>query len=150
MKKITVYVSLEFQAEFLDMDFQKTFLMTYQSFTTSERFLRKLIQRYHAPPSHGNAFPLRTVNVMKKWIGGQATDLNEQIIETFKLFLEKHLKNDSPALYKQLQKELLKKVLYLLSFVLNLQLNDENEIKKQLVFNAPPPEPKVFIIIGSC
>lgn len=37
----------------LDMEYVKTFLLTYQSFTTPAKLLQKLIQRYHVPIKEG-------------------------------------------------------------------------------------------------
>lgn len=36
-----------------DIEYLKTFLLTYQSFTTPQKLLQKLIQRYHVPQKPG-------------------------------------------------------------------------------------------------
>lgn len=63
------------------MEFQQIFLMTYQSFTTPEKLLQKLMQRYQPPESAQKRFSEqeiklmqttiqpRIVNVLKKWLG---------------------------------------------------------------------------------
>lgn len=54
-----------------DLRFTKTFLMTYRSFTTSERVLAKLAQRYNVPPAFAakrTPIQLRVVNVLSSWI----------------------------------------------------------------------------------
>ncbi|KAJ3269435.1 Son of sevenless 2, partial [Borealophlyctis nickersoniae] len=58
-------------------DYVKTFLLTYQSFTTPILFLRKLIERYHVPRSRRETWPsfekyrttiqLRVCNVLLQW-----------------------------------------------------------------------------------
>lgn len=122
-----------------DMDFQKTFLMTYQSFTTPEKLLQKLIQRYQVPEKYAegkpstmtNTIQVRVVNVLKRWLGSHWEDLSEQHIESFRSFLNKQIKGTSEKLYNQLQSVLARK-------------NQEEE-KKALVFSEPPPDPKVVI-----
>jgi len=125
-----------------DMEFQRAFLITYQSFTTPEKLLQKLMQRYQVPEkkatgvseqefkSTTNTIQLRVVNVLKKWLGNHWGDLNEQQMENFKTFLDKHIKGTNEKLYIQLQSV--------------LQRKNQDE-RKQLVFNEPPPEPKVSI-----
>jgi hypothetical protein len=61
-----------------DMQFVKTFLLTYQSFTTPERLLRKLIERYNvvrAPHMDNQEFEMfrttiqvRVINAIKLWL----------------------------------------------------------------------------------
>lgn len=61
------------------LDFMKTFLLTYQSFTTPSAFLKKIIERYHVPRQmyKGSTFQefekmrtkvqLRCCNVLQQW-----------------------------------------------------------------------------------
>eukprot|EP01114_Cavostelium_apophysatum_P001068 TRINITY_DN10919_c0_g1_i2.p1 TRINITY_DN10919_c0_g1~~TRINITY_DN10919_c0_g1_i2.p1 ORF type:complete len:787 (-),score=207.66 TRINITY_DN10919_c0_g1_i2:772-3132(-) len=121
----------------LDMEFQKTFLMTYQTFTTTEKLMKKLAQRIQGvslPSTGGNLLvgtigrthsahaqemqmkaamtkqiQLRVVNVMVKWLEGHSSDFNDQQIETFKHFSEKYLKSN-PSLYQKLKTTLDKKI----------------------------------------
>jgi len=133
-----------------DMEFQKTFLLTFQSFTTPEKLIMKLIQRYQVPieekpedskdtkeqwavkqKAKQKNIQLRVVNVMKRWVESNIADLNDQHIETIKNFQNKYLKYDSESLYHLLEGALQKRV----------QMIDE--VKKPKVFNEQPPEPKV-------
>ena len=68
------------------MEFQKTVLLTYQSFTTPEKLMKKLIQRYNVPAnfenkSVSNTIQIRTVNVIKNWLKGETTDLKFHIFQ---------------------------------------------------------------------
>lgn len=65
---------------FVDLDFMKTFLLTYQSFTTPGALLLKLIERYHVPWNVKDGMPfdefdkmrlkvqLRVCNVLQQWV----------------------------------------------------------------------------------
>lgn len=58
--------------QFYDSNFIDTFLLTYESFTTSEMLLRKLIERFHAPQkissSISKVIQQRVCVVMKNWV----------------------------------------------------------------------------------
>ena len=71
------------------MDFVKTFILTYKSFTTPLEFLRKLIERYHVPRQRA-VFPnfedferqrvkvqLRVSNVLNQWTKKYAFDFTD-------------------------------------------------------------------------
>ena len=68
----------------VDLDFMKTVLLTYQSFTTPSIFLRKLIERYHVPRRMDEPFDtfekrrlkiqLRVCNVLQQWTKKYYTD----------------------------------------------------------------------------
>lgn len=103
-----------------DMTFQKTFLLTYVSFTTPEKLVRKLIQRYNGDPKtrdskepHQRAITkqiqLRVVNVLRKWLSYLDVNPNEQLTKTLTTFLD-HLKQDSENLSAQLGITLQRKV----------------------------------------
>ena len=49
-----------------DLEFVKTFLFTYQAFTTPEKLLRKLIERYNVVRPEG--MPLKEFGVMRQTI----------------------------------------------------------------------------------
>ena len=49
-----------------DLEFVKTFLFTYQAFTTPEKLLRKLIERYNVVCPEG--MPLKEFDVMRQTI----------------------------------------------------------------------------------
>ncbi len=117
----------------VDVEFQRAFLMTYQSFTTPERLLQKLMQRFQVPEkrlgsnepeirSSTNTIQVRAVGILKKWLDLHWGDLNEQQSENFKSFLEKRIvtylffayvpdiKSANERLYAQVQSTLQKKV----------------------------------------
>ena len=62
-----------------DLEFVKTFLYTYQSFSTPERLLKKLIERYNVVRPEG--MPLKTFSVMKQTI-------QARVINAFKLWVD--------------------------------------------------------------
>ncbi|KYQ96865.1 Ras guanine nucleotide exchange factor [Tieghemostelium lacteum] len=89
----------------MDLQFVKTFLMTYQSFCTPEKLLTKLIQRYNVPKNYkipGGAaanteeareaftkmVQIRVINVIKKWVDEYFSDFDEKLIQTLKSFIE--------------------------------------------------------------
>ena len=49
-----------------DLEFVKTFLFTYQAFTTPEKLLRKLIERYNVVCPEG--MPLKEFGIMRQTI----------------------------------------------------------------------------------
>ena len=68
-----------------DLNYVKTFLLTYRSFTTPEILLKKIIERYHVPRPVNAAFEdfernikrpiqLRVCNVLKQWIEKVSVD----------------------------------------------------------------------------
>ena len=63
----------------LDLEFVKTFLYTYQSFSTPERLLKKLIERYNVVRPSG--MPLKTFSTMKQTI-------QARVINAFKLWVD--------------------------------------------------------------
>ena len=53
-----------------DQEFVKAFLLTYGSFSTAEKILAKLIERYHTPPSCTGSvqvIKLRVLNALRLW-----------------------------------------------------------------------------------
>jgi hypothetical protein len=68
------------------LDFMKTFLLTYQSFCTSQMFLQKLVERYHVPRQRDKIstfddfdklrlkVQLRVINVLQQWTKKHAFD----------------------------------------------------------------------------
>eukprot|EP01133_Synstelium_polycarpum_P000183 gene183-221_t len=130
-----------------DLEYAKTFLMTYQSFTTSEQLLQKLIQRYHVPQKQGQseeewkkiAIPiqLRVVNILKTWIKDNFSDFNDRLIQTIKAFCEnlRHEGNNSHSSR--------------IMTTLNSKIkggggdDDEDDKKSKTIFAMSAPEPKV-------
>eukprot|EP01087_Luapelamoeba_hula_P009404 TRINITY_DN2421_c0_g1_i5.p1 TRINITY_DN2421_c0_g1~~TRINITY_DN2421_c0_g1_i5.p1 ORF type:complete len:382 (-),score=52.20 TRINITY_DN2421_c0_g1_i5:83-1228(-) len=85
------------------MEFTKTFLMTYHTFTTPEKFLHKLIERYYVPISKKppdvsketwetsvmKAIQIRVCNVLRKWIDVFEDELtNTRLLKKLKGFIE--------------------------------------------------------------
>lgn len=73
-----------------DMKFVKTFITTYQSFTTPETLLKKLIQRFHVPEEKRDiALPiqLRTCNALKQWVETSYLDFSPEFLATLDEFL---------------------------------------------------------------
>lgn len=70
------------------MEFQKTFLLTYQSFTTPENLLKKLSQRYKVPENkfdvnQTKVIQLRVINVIRKWLEEHFHEFNDQQVWNF-------------------------------------------------------------------
>ncbi len=63
---------------FIDIEFVKTFLLTYQSFATPDKLLRKLIERYNVVLTEGMALSqfnhvrqtiqARVINALRLWV----------------------------------------------------------------------------------
>lgn len=79
--------------EFMDL---RAFLATYKTFTTPERLVRKLIQRYHVPYQDRNGeyvhkvvrpIQLRVCKVLKTLIDEYFVDLNDNVIKLLKVFV---------------------------------------------------------------
>ncbi|EAL60855.1 Ras guanine nucleotide exchange factor [Dictyostelium discoideum AX4] len=124
-----------------DPNFLKVFLYTHSSFTTSEKLLKKLIQRYQVPNSNANepkyksevVEPVRqrVVDVLKYWVDKCPWDFNagptsSVLVATLNNFIDGSLTRDGNSNIKKLR-ELKKK----------LQHEDVRP------YSEPPPEPKV-------
>ena len=73
-----------------DMNFTKTFITTFRSFTTPEILLRKLIQRYRVPENHSESdlpIKLRVCNALKHWVDSQFQDFNDDLLAQLYEFL---------------------------------------------------------------
>eukprot|EP01111_Echinosteliopsis_oligospora_P014929 TRINITY_DN5748_c1_g1_i1.p1 TRINITY_DN5748_c1_g1~~TRINITY_DN5748_c1_g1_i1.p1 ORF type:complete len:673 (+),score=164.12 TRINITY_DN5748_c1_g1_i1:79-2019(+) len=122
-----------------DIDFLKTFLLTYQSFTTPAKLLQKLIQRYTMPPELGEGninIQLRVFNVLKVWVTYHWSDFNEELIQSLKHFIDTlSLRTDNNHILF---------VKTITSTISNKLKTDEDESKKRKKdFDEIPPEPKV-------
>jgi len=109
---------------YLDLDFVKTFLLTYQSFTTGTALLKKLIERYYVPRGNETTFSewdklrqtiqLRVCNVLVQWtkkytadfVSPKSSDIN--LVGDLMKFAEEVLAEDNPLLAKQVRRNLLK------------------------------------------
>ena len=73
------------------MDYMKTFITTYRSFTSTSELLRKLLQRYNVPESHKEfelPIQLRICNVLRRWVELQYREFNPSTIERINQFAE--------------------------------------------------------------
>lgn len=112
------------------VNFMKTFLMTYKSFTTPEKLLNKLLQRYnvpkHIPEEEKQRIHIRILNVLRKWVEDYYTDFesNEKLTQTLTNFCQTQLS-------ERMSQSILKK------------LKSRQTEKKEIVFTEPAPDPKV-------
>ncbi|TPX40913.1 hypothetical protein SeLEV6574_g06351 [Synchytrium endobioticum] len=105
------------------LDFVKTFLLTYQSFTSAFVLLKKLIERYHVPRignmSQGEfekfrlTVQLRVCNVILQWTKKYTSDFldvknGEALIAEMTKFTESILAADHPTMAKQIRKSITK------------------------------------------
>eukprot|EP00026_Physarum_polycephalum_P005635 Phypoly_transcript_05670.p1 GENE.Phypoly_transcript_05670~~Phypoly_transcript_05670.p1 ORF type:complete len:301 (+),score=62.43 Phypoly_transcript_05670:141-1043(+) len=90
-----------------DMDFRKTFFMTYHSFTTADHLLNKLIQRYHVPMDQPPEMTTRdrvpVVTVIKFWIDHYPADFSEKLLSVLNNFIETTIVRDVTDWAKQLR-----------------------------------------------
>eukprot|EP01090_Pellita_catalonica_P019851 TRINITY_DN6873_c0_g1_i1.p1 TRINITY_DN6873_c0_g1~~TRINITY_DN6873_c0_g1_i1.p1 ORF type:complete len:459 (-),score=74.47 TRINITY_DN6873_c0_g1_i1:887-2263(-) len=96
-----------------DLMFMKTFLMTYQSFTTPQKLLNKLFERYHVPPSsaedwqqHRKVVQLRVTNALKKWLEDYYSDFTQGMLRQLQDFIES---SDTPKIHAVSVEKSLKK-----------------------------------------
>ncbi|KYR00579.1 Ras guanine nucleotide exchange factor [Tieghemostelium lacteum] len=130
-----------------DMEFTKTFLLTYQSFTTPEKLLQKLVQRYHVPieklsksglaehmiKNQVSVIQLRVVNTLKTWIKDYFSDFNDKLIQSVKSFCETLRHDNNTPLANRISETLNNKI----------KGTGEDEGEKKTQFKEAPPEPKV-------
>ncbi|KAL6080050.1 Ras guanine nucleotide exchange factor [Balamuthia mandrillaris] len=82
-----------------DLDFRKIFLFTYQSFTTPEVLLSKLIQRYHMVSNVIDSKGLtmrkqihhRIFTVIKYWLENHQPDWNEKLVSSLNTWIDNTL-----------------------------------------------------------
>lgn len=93
----------------------RTCLLTYRSFTTPERFLHKLMQRYDVvQPTSGDAakweteianpIRARVVNVIRKWVEESSFDFSEKLWHVLRNFAQNKVERHNPQLGKSLRK----------------------------------------------
>eukprot|EP01114_Cavostelium_apophysatum_P000982 TRINITY_DN10849_c0_g1_i1.p1 TRINITY_DN10849_c0_g1~~TRINITY_DN10849_c0_g1_i1.p1 ORF type:complete len:988 (-),score=251.34 TRINITY_DN10849_c0_g1_i1:62-3025(-) len=129
-----------------DVQFMRTFLYSYQSFTSPEMLLKKLIQRYHVPLPKGmpedkfkaelqQPIRSRVCNVIKYWVDKCSWDFNEKLLSNLNAFIDGPLSRDGNlSLVKQLRNSINK---------LHKKKNISLEEERNYVFGVNPPEPKV-------
>eukprot|EP00698_Gefionella_okellyi_P013172 TRINITY_DN3592_c0_g2_i1.p1 TRINITY_DN3592_c0_g2~~TRINITY_DN3592_c0_g2_i1.p1 ORF type:complete len:494 (+),score=108.16 TRINITY_DN3592_c0_g2_i1:60-1541(+) len=91
-----------------NLKFTKTLLMTYRSFTSAERLLSKLIQRFDVPASHADQklpIQLRVINAIRYWVEFYWFDWTPKLQQQ----LAEFMKTLPGALLKKLQIVLEKK-----------------------------------------
>ncbi|KAJ5068117.1 ras guanine nucleotide exchange factor i-related [Anaeramoeba ignava] len=96
-----------------------SFLMTFQSFTTKEKLLQKLIHRYHVPKSKElseeeyqkkkKSIQLKVINVLLKWVDNYFSEFSKQLIQQFQEFIENTLIEDNKTLADKLKNAIYKK-----------------------------------------
>nr|AAN46870.1 nucleotide exchange factor RasGEF A [Dictyostelium discoideum] len=118
-----------------DLQFLKTFLMTYQSFCTPEKLMSKLQQRYNCPSGHDEMatrnIQIRVINVLKGWVDNYYSDFDDKLIAMLRTFIDQiQIKFPAPA--SAVNKSLTKMV---------EKLSPVNDSKH--IFNEKTPEPMV-------
>jgi len=130
-----------------NMTFLKIFLMTYTTFTTSEKLLNKLIERYHVPqdrrptamrPEEWNTsvlmpIRLRVSNVLRKWIEEFEDELSStRLLRTLTTFLDSTLKPDGYSVLAEA-----------MFAALARRMKQRSGEPPLTMVSEPPPEPKV-------
>eukprot|EP01137_Pigoraptor_chileana_P008598 Opistho-2@55665 len=98
----------------VDVKFVKTFVLTYQSFTTPEKLLEKLTERFNGIRQEGakllefysqqRNIQIRVYNAMKMWLElSPELEGNDALCETFFKFIRETLLIEHPKLAKQLR-----------------------------------------------
>eukprot|EP01133_Synstelium_polycarpum_P017271 gene17271-20596_t len=81
--------------------FTKTFLLTYQSFTTPHKLMDKLIQRYNVPDDKDSSFrvkvQVRVASFMKTWVERNDKDLDASLMDRLRKFAKETLLSDKHA-----------------------------------------------------
>jgi len=118
----------------VDIQFLKTFLMTYQSFCSPEKLMNKLIQRYTVPSNLEDVavktIQIRVINVLKKWMDEYYSDFDDKLILLLRSFIDQiQIKYPAPAsgLLKSLYKN----------------FDKSNLTDSKQIFNEKTPEPVV-------
>ena len=107
LNRLVEYLTHE---KFLNIPFMKCFLMTYSTFTTAEKLLSKLMERYYVPADqHPPEIPrqdweqtvvvpiqLRVYNVLRSWIPlfEDAEVKSTRLLRTLRSFIDGALKSD--------------------------------------------------------
>ncbi len=123
--------------------FRDTFLLTYRSFTTPDRLLEKLRQRYNVPVVDPNsedeaatrkAIQLRVVNVVRHWLESAFFDFNDSLVTKLTEFIkeiERHFEQLGKTLRATLQRKL------------DGVSKSHGLLFEEKHFSEPPPDPIV-------
>eukprot|EP00002_Diphylleia_rotans_P000839 TRINITY_DN1044_c0_g1_i4.p1 TRINITY_DN1044_c0_g1~~TRINITY_DN1044_c0_g1_i4.p1 ORF type:complete len:1267 (-),score=234.72 TRINITY_DN1044_c0_g1_i4:554-4354(-) len=104
-----------------DPMFLKACIMTYQSFTTTEKFFSKLMERYHVPQTEeypdeesfkkaATSIKLRVCQVIQNWLETHFSDASEDVFRKLNEFIDvtlisDNLKNVSQKLKSTIEKK---------------------------------------------
>ncbi|KAJ6227905.1 ras guanine nucleotide exchange factor i-related [Anaeramoeba flamelloides] len=117
--------------------YTKTFLMTYQSFTTPRKLLAKLIQRFHIPPEKEEIYKgrkkiirLRVCNFLRFWITDYFEDFQPKLLPELIDFIDNSIRTADMTKMANNLKEIIER---------NLNGNDEQKENS----NVEMPEPKL-------
>ncbi|KAJ3442833.1 ras guanine nucleotide exchange factor i-related [Anaeramoeba flamelloides] len=124
----------------VDSGYLHTFLLTYLSFTTSEKLLTKLIQRFHVPrPKDLNEdqykqkkrkVNIRVANLIKNWVVKYLTNPDKKLLQYLREFITQDIAEELPTVSHQL-----------LAKIKNLEKRSGKE--KIVKFIEKPPQPIV-------
>ena len=89
------------------LNFLKTFITTYQSFTTTDLFFQKLVERYNVPHEKHTDIPeeqwkqnivipiqVRVYNVIKLWLDTRFPDFDYMLMKKLNHFMDSKLRKD--------------------------------------------------------
>ncbi|KAJ6249389.1 ras guanine nucleotide exchange factor i-related [Anaeramoeba flamelloides] len=114
----------------------KTFVMTYQSFTTPKILLTKLIQRFHIPQKYEKILKnkkkliqFRVCNFLKFWITDYFEDFQPKLLPELIDFIDNSIRKADMTKMAQNLKENIER-----------KMKEMNETKK-FNFSQPPPDP---------
>ena len=97
LNKLIIYLT---SPQFQDMNYTRSIVTTYRSFTTPTLFIRKLIDRFNQPTSsinNGNGnndeytIRLRVISVLRQWIETQFADLTPPLFQSIRNFINDDL-----------------------------------------------------------
>eukprot|EP01112_Ceratiomyxa_fruticulosa_P011145 TRINITY_DN3001_c0_g1_i1.p1 TRINITY_DN3001_c0_g1~~TRINITY_DN3001_c0_g1_i1.p1 ORF type:complete len:583 (-),score=79.47 TRINITY_DN3001_c0_g1_i1:85-1833(-) len=128
-----------------DMDYRKAFFITHHSFTTSERLLNKLIQKYN-----GSTGKLNTTNskepsekftimiLLKYWFDHHPTDFNDKLLASLNNFIDNTLVKDDTGWAKGLRTVIAK-----MESSDPQNFSSKSNEEQSNASSREPPEPKV-------
>ncbi|KAJ3436490.1 ras guanine nucleotide exchange factor i-related [Anaeramoeba flamelloides] len=117
----------------------KTFLMTYQSFTTPKILFYKLTERYNIPTEKEEQYAktkqmikLRVCNFFRFWINDYFSDFNNKLLMELEDFIDNSLMKDG---FKSMANNLKK--------IIKRNINKSNEEIKESTSTEIAPDPKL-------